>query len=110
MSFRKFYFVFVIFIFTINGFAQVPSISFGVSGNPIGCSLHSFEFCISKISGNTSNTEYQLNFGYGSPILNYTQANIPSAVSHTYSSISCGRTYGGLATNYGATSTATKKQ
>lgn len=109
MSFRKFYFVFVIFIFTINGFAQVPSISFGVSGNPIGCSLHSFEFCISKISGNTSNTEYQLNFGYGSSVLNFTHANIPQTVSHSYSSISFGQTYRGLSTNYGATSTAIKK-
>jgi hypothetical protein len=109
MRFRKSYFVFVLLIFVVDDFAELPTISFGLSGNPIGCSLHSFEFCISKISGNTSNTEYQLNFGDGSPVLNFTQANVPSTVIHIYSSVSCGQTYGRLASNYGATSTAIEK-
>lgn len=108
MRFRRFYFVFVLLILVIDGFAQLPSISFGVSGNTIGCAPQSIEFSISNFSGNAPNTTYQLNFGNGSPVLNFTHANIPKTVSHSYLSISLGQTYGGLATNYGATSTAIK--
>lgn len=109
MRFRKFYFVFVILIFVIDVFAQLPSISFGASGNASGCAPRSVTFNISSISENAPNTTYQLNFGDGSPVLNFTQANIPQTVSHNYSSISFGQTYGRLASNYGATSTAIKK-
>ena len=80
---------------TMDGLAQLPSISFGASGNASGCAPHSVTFNISSISGNTSNTTYQLNFGDGSPVLNYTQANVPSAVGHIYLSVSCGQTYSG---------------
>ena len=109
MRFRKSYFVFVLLIFVIDDFAELPTISFGVSGNTICCAPHSMEFSVSNFSGNVPNTTYQLNFGDGSPVLNFTHANIPHIVSHSYSSISFGQTYGGLATNYGAKSNATKK-
>jgi hypothetical protein len=109
MRFRNLYLVLIVLISSIDGIAQLPSISFGNSGNASGCAPHSVTFNISSISGNTSNTTYQLNFGDGSPVLNYTQANVPSAVGHTYSSISCGQTFQGTSNSYGATLTVTKK-
>jgi hypothetical protein len=109
MRFRRLNLVFIVLLFTIDGFAQLPSILFGVLGNASGCAPHSVTFNISSISGNAPNTTYQLNFGDGSPVLNYSQANVPSAVSHTYSSISCGQTFVGLSNNYGVTLTVTKK-
>ena len=93
----------------MDGFAQLPSILFGALGNASGCAPHSVTYNISSISENASNTTYQLNFEEGSPVLNYTQANVPSALGHTYSSISCGQTFVGLSNNYGVTLTVTKK-
>ena len=95
MRFRNLYFVFIVLISTSSGFSQLPSLNFGYSGNESGCAPHSTTFNISNISENTPHTTYQLNFGDGSPVLNYTQANVPSAVGHTYSSISCGKHFKG---------------
>jgi len=107
MRFRRLNLVFIVLLFTIDGFTQLPSISFGNSGNASGCAPHSVTFNISSFSGNTPNTTYQLNFGDGSPVLNYTQATIPTSVNHTFSSITCGQTYGGQQNCFGATVTAT---
>ena len=93
---------------TMDGFAQLASLNFGFTGNSSGCAPHSVTFNISSISGNVPNTTYQLNFGDGSPVLNFTQANVPSTVSHTYSSVSCGQTYSGQQNCFRATLTASK--
>jgi hypothetical protein len=108
MRFRKLNLVFIVLLFTIDGFAQLPSILFGVLGNASGCAPHSVTFNISSISGNAPNTTYQLNFGDGSPVINYTQATIPTSVNHTYSTVTCGQTFEGISNSYGATLTATK--
>lgn len=100
--------LFVLFLFSaLFSWGQVPSLTFGYSGNATGCAPHSITFNITGVAGNTANTTYALNFGDGSPIVNYTQANVPSTVSHTYNNISCGQTYGGQSNCFGAKLTAT---
>jgi hypothetical protein len=99
---------FLFCLFSISkSWGQLPSLQFGSNGNASGCAPHSITFNISGISTNTANTTYQLNFGDGSPVLNYTQTTIPATVSHTYSSISCGQTFSGQQNCFGATLTAT---
>jgi hypothetical protein len=109
MRFRNFCLVLIVLISSIDGFAQLPSISFGNSGINSGCAPHAITFKISNISGNAPNTTCQLNFGDGRPVLNFKQVNVPSAVSHTYLSISCEQTFGGIPNSYEAMLTATKK-
>jgi hypothetical protein len=59
------------------------------------------------VSGNPANTSYTINFGDGSPILNYTQATLPTSVTHTYSTNSCGSSYLATQNVFGAAITAT---
>ena len=101
-------FFFVLFLFsTFYSWGQLPSINFGYSGNAGGCAPHTVVFNISNFSSNVAGTTYVLNFGDGSPNLNYTQANLPSTISHTYTQVSCGQTFNGNQNAYGATITAT---
>lgn len=101
-------FFFILSLFsTFYSWGQLPSINFGYSGNAGGCAPHTVVFNISNFSSNVAGTTYVLNFGDGSPILNYTQANLPSTISHTYTQVSCGQTFNGNQNAYGATITAT---
>ena len=100
----------ILFISLLTGSlasAQLPSITFGYSGNAGGCAPHTVVFNISGFSGNVSTTTYTVNFGDGSPILNYTQATLPTTISHTYTQISCGQVFNGNQNAFGATITAT---
>lgn len=100
----------VIFDFLLiasNGLAQLPALTIGNSGNASGCAPHTVVFNIDNVAGNAPSTTYALDFGDGSPVLNYTQANIASTVSHTYSTVACGQTFGGQFNSFGATLTAT---
>ncbi|MFN5319622.1 MAG: hypothetical protein ACK5CY_12345, partial [Bacteroidia bacterium] len=99
----------ILFISLLTGSlasAQLPSITFGYSGNAGGCAPHTVVFNISGFSGNVSTTTYTVNFGDGSPILNYTQATLPTTISHTYTQISCGQVFNGNQNAFGATITA----
>ncbi len=97
---------FLFFLFSISKSWGQPSLNFGSNGNTSGCVPHTVVFNISNVSSNTANTTYQLNFGDGSPVLSYTQATIPSSVSHTYTTISCGQTSVGMQNSFGATLSA----
>ena len=99
--------IFAFLLVTSKGLAQLPALTFGNSGNASGCAPHTVVFNISNVTGNAPSTTYALEFGDGSPVLNYTQANIPSTVSHTYSTVACGQTFGGQPNSFGATLTAT---
>jgi hypothetical protein len=98
--------VITLLICSANVWGQLPSINFGYSGNAGGCAPHTVVFNISNFSSNVAGTTYVLNFGDGSPNLNYTQANLPTTVSHTYTQISCGQVFNGNQNAYGATITA----
>ncbi len=100
------FFLFCLFSVT-KSWGQLPSLSFGYNGNASGCAPHTVVFSIGSVSSNSANTTYQLNFGDGSPVLNFTQSTIPSSVSHTFTSISCGQTFSGQQNCFGATLTAT---
>lgn len=106
----------VIFDFLLiasNGLAQLPALTIGNSGNASGCAPHTVVFNIDNVAGNAPSTTYALDFGDGSPIVNYTAGTLPSSVSHTYTAISCGFTFTNSGTScpnaFGATLTGTKK-
>jgi hypothetical protein len=103
---RIFFILFCLFSKS-KSWGQLPSLNFGSNGNASGCAPHTVVFSISNVSSNTANTTYQLNFGDGSPVLNFTQSTIPSSVSHTYTSVTCGQTFSGQQNCFGATLTAT---
>jgi large repetitive protein len=99
--------IFILLFFARNSWGQLPALTFGNSGNASGCAPHTVVFNISNVSGNVPGTTYVLDFGDGTPVINYTQATIPTSVSHTYTSISCGQSYGGQPNCFGAILTAT---
>ncbi len=88
-----------------DGFSQL-TLGFNSNGNTAGCAPYTLTFPISNVSGNPATTTYTINFGDGSPILNFTQANIPASVTHTYTTNSCGSTFQATPNVYGATITA----
>lgn len=101
--------LFVLLLFSaVLSFSQ-SVINFNSGGNTIGCAPNPINY---TISGNINAfTNYTLNFGDGSPILNYTSSTLPSNVSHTYTSISCGSSFTNGGTTcpnaFGATLTGT---
>lgn len=109
MRLRRLDLVIAVLIFANDGFAQLTSISLGNSGNACGGLPHSLTFSISSNSGNAPNTTYHLNFGGGSPVINYTQATIPTTVCNAYSSVSFGQVYFGIPKSYRATLSVFKK-
>jgi gliding motility-associated-like protein len=88
------------------GLAQL-TLGFNSNGNTAGCAPYTLTFPITNVSGNPANTSYTINFGDGSPVLNYTQATLPSSVTHTYTTNSCGSSYLTTSNVFGATITAT---
>lgn len=102
--------LFLLLLFTVQGFSTFcqTSINFGSTGNTYGCGPHTITFTISGNIG--AFTNYVLNFGDGSPPQSFTQATLPSTISHTYAAVSCGQNFtsGGNAypNAYGATLTA----
>jgi gliding motility-associated-like protein len=101
------YFLFVVCILAqlSDGFSQL-TLGFNSNGNTAGCAPYTLTFPISNVSGNPATTTYTVNFGDGSPILNFTQANIPASVTHTYTTNSCGSSFQATPNVYGATITA----
>ena len=79
-----------IVLLSLVGWGQ-SVINFNSGGNTIGCAPNPINY---TISGNINSfTNYTLDFGDGSPVVNYTSASLPSSVSHTYTTISCGSTF-----------------
>lgn len=104
---RILFFLVLFLLSALYSWGQLPSVGLGNSGTTIGCAPHTITFNISNVAGNSANTTYILNFGDGSPVLNYTQSNIPATVTHTYNAVSCGNSYQGNSNAFGATITAT---
>jgi hypothetical protein len=50
-------------------------------------------FPISNVSGNIPGTTYNVSFSDGTPPLTYTQATIPSSITHTFNTSSCGSSF-----------------
>jgi large repetitive protein len=101
-------FIFFTFCFLAHlsdGFSQL-SLGFNSNGNTAGCAPYTLTFPITNVSSNPATTTYTINFGDGSPILNYTQANLPASVTHTYTTNSCGSSFQSTSNVYGATITA----
>ena len=89
-----------------RSFSQL-TLGFNSNGNTAGCAPYTLTFPITNVSGNPASTNYTINFGDGSPVLNFTQASLPASVTHTYTQNSCGATFQSTNNVYGATITAT---
>ncbi|MBU3660515.1 MAG: PKD domain-containing protein [Flavobacteriales bacterium] len=61
--------------------------------NAQGCSPLTLTFPISNVSGNIPGTTYNVTFSDGTTPLTYTQATIPSSITHTFNSSSCGSSF-----------------
>ena len=112
MSFIRYnLWLFFVFILSYEGIAQTLSVELGFGGLSIGCSPLTVNFNINTVSGNPPSTTYVLDFGDGSPVINYTQSNIPATVSHIYTDLSCGETFTtgviSIPNSFGATLVAT---
>jgi PKD repeat protein len=65
-----------------------PSVGLTTPGSTVGCLPSTFNF--NNIANNTPGTTYEVSTNDGSPTLYYTQSNLPSVLSHTFSIGSCG--------------------
>lgn len=97
--------LFIFILLQIPVFAQL-TLGFNSNGNTAGCAPYTLTFPITNIAGNPANTTYVVNFGDGSPVLNFTQGNIPASVTHTYTTNSCGSAFQTTNNVFGATITA----
>lgn len=91
---------------SFEAFSQL-TLGFNSNGNTAGCAPYTLTFPITNVAGNPAATSYTINFGDGSPVLNYTQATLPASVTHTYTQNSCGASFQSTNNVYGATITAT---
>lgn len=65
-----------------------PSVGLTTPGSTVGCLPSTFNF--NNVANNTPGTTYEVSTNDGSPTLYYTQSNLPSVLSHTFSIGSCG--------------------
>lgn len=86
---------------------STPSGTIDAPANASICTSNALTFNISNTAGNTPGTTYQIIFSDGSPTLNYTNATIPTTVTHTFNSSSCGKTAGTYSNAFSATLIAT---
>ena len=61
-----------------------PALGLSTEGNTNDCLPQAYTFNLMRTKGNSPLTVYTVDFGDGSPILNFTQANVPESVSHLY--------------------------
>ncbi|GAB3532136.1 hypothetical protein GCM10027443_15400 [Pontibacter brevis] len=61
-----------------------PSLGLASRGNTNDCLPATYTFDILNTDGNSPLTVYTVDFGDGTPVLNFTHANLPKAVTHTY--------------------------
>ena len=103
---KSLYLLLLLLLLSVKGFGQL-TLGFNSNGNTAGCAPYTLTFPITNVSSNPATTNYTINFGDGSPILNYTQATLPASVTHTYTLNSCGSSFQATNNVYGATITAT---
>ncbi|MCJ8166721.1 gliding motility-associated C-terminal domain-containing protein [Pontibacter sp. E15-1] len=61
-----------------------PSLGLASRGNTNDCLPATYTFDVLNTSENSPLTVYTIDFGDGTPVLSYTHANLPKAVTHTY--------------------------
>lgn len=66
-----------------------PAVGAGIDGGTQGCAPLDACFNILNYQFNHESTTYTVNFGDGSPVLNFTHANLPSQICHSYTGSSC---------------------
>lgn len=66
-----------------------PAVGAGIDGGTQGCAPLDACFNILNYQNNHESTTYAIDFGDGSPILNFTHANLPSQICHSYTGSSC---------------------
>ncbi|MCC9166274.1 gliding motility-associated C-terminal domain-containing protein [Pontibacter harenae] len=69
-----------------------PSLSVGSPGNTVGCAPVTYTFPISGVADNSPATRYVFQFDDGSAPYIFTQENIPTSLTHTFTKGSCGNT------------------
>ena len=77
-----------------------PSVGISSPGNTYICANSSISFPINNTSSNSPGTTYKITFNDGTPAQLFTQANIPSIISHIYTHSSCGTTSNGIANSF----------
>jgi PKD repeat protein len=77
-----------------------PSVGIASPGNTYICANNSITFPINNISSNSPGTTYKITFNDGTPAQLFTQANIPTSISHIYTHTSCGTTSNGIANSF----------
>ncbi|NBW28282.1 MAG: PKD domain-containing protein, partial [Flavobacteriaceae bacterium] len=70
---------------------NTPSGSLGNPGNLSGCAPKTITYPIDNTSNNTPGTQYIINFGDGQSVT-YIHPNVPTSITHTYTTSSCGNT------------------
>jgi gliding motility-associated-like protein len=61
-----------------------PSLGLASRGNTNDCLPATYTFDILNTEGNSPLTVYTVDFGDGTPVLSFTHANLPKAITHTY--------------------------
>ncbi len=77
-----------------------PSVGIASPGNTYICANNSISFPINNISTNSPGTTYKITFNDGTAAQYFTQATIPSFISHIYTHSSCGTTSNGIANSF----------
>ncbi len=77
-----------------------PSVGIASPGNTYICANNSISFPINNISSNSPGTTYKITFNDGTPAQYFTQASIPSNISHIYTHSSCGTTSNGISNSF----------
>jgi large repetitive protein len=96
----------LLLVLPYDGLTQL-TLGFNSNGNTAGCAPYTLTFPITNVATNPASTNYTVDFGDGSPILNFTQATLPPSVTHTYLDNSCGSSFQATNNVFGATITAT---
>ncbi|WP_187261792.1 Ig-like domain-containing protein [Pontibacter beigongshangensis] len=68
-----------------------PSLKMGSPGNTVGCAPQTYTFPIEDVLTNTPNTKYTFWFDDGTPVMEFTQENVPSEITHIFTTSSCGK-------------------
>ena len=77
-----------------------PSVGIASPGNTYICANNSISFPITNTNTNSPGTTYKITFNDGTPAQYFTQATIPTSISHIYLKSSCGTTSNGIANSF----------
>jgi len=66
-----------------------PNIGLEQVSNSVKCAPFSFAYQVTNISTNSSKTNYEFSVDDGTPVLKYTQANVPNEFNHTFLRSNC---------------------